>query len=194
MNKMSKLSRRSFIYGATCSICSGLILPSCAKVPLTNRKQLNFYKYNMPIIIPSRGFGTLPQIYSNENHLNRVIENQYRSFINQARTRKILVENTRESNTIKEIGLSISKSIDRYYYNNQETNPTKDFNWEFALIDAKDKNNNLIKNAWCMPGGKIAFYTGIIPVAKNDDGIGSIMGHEIAPAIARHTVEKLTQA
>ena len=51
---------------ACCSICSSLILPSCAEVPITNRKQLNFYKYNLPIILPSGGIGGLPQIYANE--------------------------------------------------------------------------------------------------------------------------------
>ena len=191
--KQKYLSRRKFIYGATCSLCSSLILPSCAEVPLTNRKQLNFYQYNMPIIIPGAGIGGLPQVYANERHLNQVIEKQYQKFISDAKSRNILLENTSESKKIKEIGLTISQSIEKHYSRNNDVNPAKDFNWEFNLVDAKDNDGNLIKNAWCMPGGKIAFYTGIMPIAKNDDGIASIMGHEIAHAFARHTVEKLTQ-
>ena len=191
--KKEYLSRRKFIYGATCSLCSSLILPSCAEVPLTNRKQLNFYQYNMPIIIPGAGIGGLPQVYANERHLNQVIEKQYQKFISDAKSRNILLENTSESKKIKQIGLTISQSIEKHYSRNNDVNPAKDFNWEFNLVDAKDNDGNLIKNAWCMPGGKIAFYTGIMPIAKNDDGIASIMGHEIAHAFARHTVEKLTQ-
>ena len=91
------LSRRKFVYGACCSICSSLILPSCAEVPLTQRKQLNFYKYNLPIVLPSSGGAGIPQIYANEDHLNQVIENQYKKFIENARSKKILVENTKES-------------------------------------------------------------------------------------------------
>ena len=126
-------------------------------------------------------------------HLNRVIEIEYNKFIEMAKSKKILIENTSESRSIKEIGKHISNSINKHYNKNSETNPVAGFNWEFALIDAKDREGNLVKNAWCMPGGKIAFYTGIMPIAKNEDGIASIMGHEIAHAFARHTVEKLTQ-
>ncbi|MBI29287.1 MAG: Beta-barrel assembly-enhancing protease [Alphaproteobacteria bacterium MarineAlpha5_Bin11] len=186
-----KLSRRNFFYGIFCSTCSALILPSCAEVPITKRKQLNFYRYNLPIIIPTGG--GIPQIYRNEEHLNQVIEKQYAKFINDARSRNILIENTDESRELKEIGYHLSNSINKYYNQLSEPSPVKNFNWEFSLIDAKDNNGNPIKNAWCMPGGKIAFYSGIMPIAKNSDGIASIMGHEIAHAFARHTVEKLTQ-
>ena len=65
----------------------------------------------------------------------------------------------------------------------------KNYNWEFILIDDKDT-----LNAWCMPGGKIAIYTGILDVAANNDGLASIMGHEIAHAVARHSVERASQA
>jgi len=191
--KDMNISRRKFIYGISCSICSSLILPSCAEVPMTNRKQLNFYKYNLPIILPSGGTGGLPQIYANEDHLNKIIESQYEIFINKARSKKILIENTSDSKKLKKIGGHISNSINKYYNNISELNPVRNFKWEFSLIDAKDRDGNLIKNAWCMPGGKIAFYTGIMPIAKNDGGIASIMSHEIAHAFARHTVEKLSQ-
>ena len=194
MSFFNNISRRKFIYGASCSICGSLLLPSCAEVPFTERKQLNFYKYNMPIVLPSGGFGGLPLIYTNEDHLNKDIEKHYRKYISDVRSKKILIENTKDAITIKEIGIEIAQSIEKFYIKQNKPNPANSFNWEFALIDQKDNDGNLIKNAWCMPGGKIAFYTGILPIAKNDDGIASIMGHEIAHAFARHTVEKLTQA
>jgi len=193
MTENRNLSRRGFIYGATCSLCSAIILPSCANVPISGRKQLNFYEYNLPIILPGGNIFGLPTIFSNETHLNNVVEKSYRDFIKDARSNNILVDNTKESKQIKSIGKNISNSISKYYANKNESNPVSNFNWEFALVDAKDQNGEYIKNAWCMPGGKIAFYTGILPIAKNEDGIASIMGHEIAHAFARHTVEKLTQ-
>ena len=98
------------------------------------------------------------------------------------------MDNTDESKKIEEIGTEIYTSLDTFYINKREKNPVENFNWQFALIESDTKN------AWCMPGGKIAFYTGILPVCKNDDGIAAVMGHEIAHAFARHTVEKLTQA
>ena len=188
-----KIDRRKFIFYSSCSLCSSLILPSCAEVPITNRKQLNFYKYNLPIVLPSGGMGGLPQVYANEQHLNKTIDKQYKIFIENAKSKNILLEDTKESINIKKIGKEISNSISKYYNKINEQNPVNEFNWEFALIDAKDNEGNLIRNAWCMPGGKIAFYTGILPIAKNDNGIAAIMGHEIAHAFARHTVEKLTQ-
>ena len=99
-----------------------------------------------------------------------------------------LLDDTDESKKIEEIGKEIYTSLDTFYINKREKNPVENFNWQFALIESDTKN------AWCMPGGKIAFYTGILPVCKNDDGIAAVMGHEIAHAFARHTVEKLTQA
>ena len=66
--------------------------------------------------------------------------------------------------------------------------PTTNFDWEYILID-----NEKIKNAWCMPGGKIAIYTGILDVTKNSNGLASVMGHEIAHAVAKHSVERASR-
>ena len=66
--------------------------------------------------------------------------------------------------------------------------PTANFEWEYILID-----NKKIKNAWCMPGGKIAVYTGMLDITKNDDGLAAVMGHEIAHAVAKHSVERASR-
>ena len=189
MSEKNFYSRRNFIYGASCSLCGSLILPSCAQVPLTNRSQLNLYDKNMPIIIIQGQIGGLPipKIYKNESHLNKEIEVSYKKFLSKAKEDKVLISDTKESNNIKKIGIEIKNSINEFYVRKNELNPVGDFNWEFALIESE------MINAWCMPGGKIAFYTGILPICKNDDGIAAVMGHEIAHAFARHTVEKLTQ-
>ena len=67
--------------------------------------------------------------------------------------------------------------------------PTFNFQWEYILID-----NDKIKNAWCMPGGKIAVYTGILKITKNKHGLAAVMGHEIAHAVAKHSVERASRA
>ncbi len=184
----TKTNRRNFIVGASCSLCGSVFLPSCTQVPLTNRSQLNLYDSNLPIILMGGGILGTPKIYPNERSLNQEVEKTYSRFLSKAKEDKILLDNTDESKKIEEIGKEIYTSLDTYYLNKREKNPAGNFNWQFALIDSENKN------AWCMPGGKIAFYTGILPICKNDDGIAAVMGHEIAHAFARHTVEKLTQA
>ena len=62
------------------------------------------------------------------------------------------------------------------------------FDWEYILID-----NKKVRNAWCMPGGKIAVYTGILDVTKNTNGLAAVMGHEIAHAVAKHSVERASR-
>ena len=66
--------------------------------------------------------------------------------------------------------------------------PTVNFDWEYILID-----NKKVRNAWCMPGGKIAVYTGILDVTKNKNGLAAIMGHEVAHAVAKHSVERASR-
>ena len=186
----TRINRRKFVVSATCSICGSLILPSCAQVPLTNRSQLNLYDSNLPIVIFQGSVAgiPIPKVYSNEKSLNKEIDKVYGKFLSKAKEDKILLDNTKESKKIETIGKEIYTSIDKYYLTKRQKNPVEEFNWQFALIESEQKN------AWCMPGGKIAFYTGILPICKNDDGIAAVMGHEIAHAFARHTVEKLTQS
>ena len=76
-------------------------------------------------------------------------------------------------------------SINEYFERSNLENPTQGFDWEYILID-----NDKVKNAWCMPGGKIAVYSGILEVTKNTNGLAAVMGHEIAHAVAKHSVER----
>ena len=89
---------------------------------------------------------------------------------------------------IKEIGNRIENSISEYFYRENLNDPTVNFQWEYILID-----NDKVKNAWCMPGGKIAVYSGMLKVTKNADGMASVMGHEIAHAVAKHSVERASR-
>ena len=92
-------------------------------------------------------------------------------------------------NEIKEIGSKIEYSVSAYFDSVGQKDPTHNFQWEYILID-----NDKIKNAWCMPGGKIAVYTGILEITKNKHGLANVMGHEIAHAVAKHSVERASRA
>ena len=88
---------------------------------------------------------------------------------------------------IKDIGKRMEDSISKYFYKSGIDDPTIDFDWEYILIEKK------VKNAWCMPGGKIAIYTGILDITKNNNGLAAVMGHEIAHAVAKHSVERASR-
>ena len=96
-------------------------------------------------------------------------------------------EDSATLNEIKEIGKRIENSIDKYFSMNNLNNPAANFNWEYILIEKKTRN------AWCMPGGKIAVYTGILEATKNKNGLAAVMGHEIAHAVAKHSVERASR-
>jgi Zn-dependent protease with chaperone function len=91
--------------------------------------------------------------------------------------------------SIKNIGKKMENSIDEYFNRNDIENPTANFQWEYILID-----NKKMRNAWCMPGGKIAVYTGILNATKNTNGLAAVMGHEIAHAVAKHSVERASRS
>ena len=164
MSVFNNISRRKFIYGSTCLCASTLVLPSCTEVALSERQQFNILSDDF---LYSKTFPA------------------YNSFKSQSK----LITGTSEYNQIVDIGFRIRDAINVYYKTNGQEDPTSNFQWEFILVD-----DDQTKNAWCMPGGKIAFYSGILPIAKNEDGIASIMGHEIAHAVARHSAERASTA
>ena len=143
--------------------CGGFILNSCATAPITERKQLS--------IIP-------------EAKLNA----QAAKIYEKVKKKEKLSKDIKTLNLIKDIGQKMEDSISEYFYQSKLDDPTKYFDWEYILID-----NKKIRNAWCMPGGKIAVYTGILDVTKNTNGLAAVMGHEIAHAVAKHSVERASR-
>ena len=141
-----------------------LMITSCTTAPITERKQLKL----------------LP-----EHTLNRQAARIYE---NVKRKTKLSTDKN-QLQEIKEIGSKTEKAISSYFESINVQDPTNNFQWEYILID-----NDKIKNAWCMPGGKIAIYTGILKVTKNKNGLASVMGHEIAHAVAKHSVERASRA
>lgn len=108
---------------------------------------------------------------------------QYDEFISQNK----LSSNASQRQMVKSVGTRIQKAVEQYCAENNLSDRIKGYQWEFNLIE--DPN----VNAWCMPGGKVVVYTGLMPVAQNEEGLAVVMGHEIAHAIARHGAERMTQ-
>jgi len=99
-----------------------------------------------------------------------------------------LSTNSEQTDMIKRVGARIQKGVEQYMASKGLSDQLAGFNWEFNLIQ-DDKT----VNAWCMPGGKVAFYTGILPICKDENGIAVVMGHEVAHAIANHGRERMSQ-
>ena len=97
-------------------------------------------------------------------------------------------DDTKTLNEIKEIGKKMEDSISEYFYRKKLDDPTANFDWEYILID-----NKKVRNAWCMPGGKIGIYSGMLEVTKNTNGLAAVMGHEVAHAVAKHSVERASR-
>ncbi len=95
--------------------------------------------------------------------------------------------NKEQTNAVKRVGAKMSVAVEKYLNDNGFADRVADFKWEFNLV----QNDEL--NAWCMPGGKVVFYTGIMPLTQNDAGIAVVMGHEIGHAVARHGNERMSQ-
>ncbi len=97
-----------------------------------------------------------------------------------------LSDNHAQAAMIQRVGERISAAVDLYFKERGRADVIAGFNWEFHLIEED------VPNAWCMPGGKVAFYTGILPYTQDETGVAVVMGHEIAHAIARHSNERVS--
>lgn len=107
---------------------------------------------------------------------------QYSTFLSENK----LSTNKTMSNQVKEVGKRISAAVDRFMRANNMVAEADSYRWEFNLVEDKTVN------AWCMPGGKVVFYTGIMPICDNVNGVAAVMGHEVAHAFAKHGQERMT--
>ncbi len=107
----------------------------------------------------------------------------YRQVISEGK----LSDNTAQTAMVKKVGQRIQQAVEDYMEQNGLQQQLAGFAWEFNLLDDETVN------AWCMPGGKVAFYTGIMPVCKDERGVAVVMGHEVAHAIANHSRERMSQ-
>lgn len=142
-----------------------LLFNSCSTVPLTGRSRLN--------------------LVSNDQVLPMAFQ-AYGEFLSENKS-TVLPASNAQTLKVKTIGSRLITAVQTYMNNNNYGNLIKDYKWEVNVV----QNNE--KNAWCMPGGKIVVYTGILPVTQDDAGLATVMGHEIAHAIAGHSAERMSQ-
>jgi predicted Zn-dependent protease len=140
-----------------------LFVVSCSTVPITGRKRIN--------------------IVSDAQILPASFE-QYAGFLKEHK----ISTNKEMTNEVQNVGLRISRSVDKFMRANNMVSEANNYRWEFNLIEDETVN------AWCMPGGKVVFYSGILPICDNTDGIAAVMGHEVAHAFAKHGQERMTSA
>jgi predicted Zn-dependent protease len=136
---------------------------NCSKVPLTGRRQVNF----------------LP-----ENVLLSMSLTNYRDFLKE---NPPVPKTDPTVQSIDRSGKKIAAAVEKFLKENNQSSRVKDFSWEFNMV------NNSVPNAWCMPGGKVVVYSGILPYTDTEAGMACVLGHEIAHAVARHGNERLSQ-
>jgi predicted Zn-dependent protease len=141
-----------------------LFLFSCQKNSITGRKQL---------------------LLLNETDVQKMALTEYRSFLKENPV--VAAGSTRDQIMVAQLGLRISQAVQSYLASQGKADLLSGYNWEFNLVNKPDIN------AWCMPGGKVVVYSGILPVTQNEAALAAVMGHEIAHAIAKHGNERMSQ-
>lgn len=109
---------------------------------------------------------------------------QYGDFL---KTNKVIV-GTADAKRVEKVGIKIKVAAEKYLTSIGQPEYLKDYRWEYKLVDDK------AVNAWCMPGGKIVVYTGILPITKDDAGLATVMGHEVSHALANHGAQRMSAA
>jgi len=129
---------------------------------------------------PFTGKSTLALVGNNEIFPSAF--QQYKQFLSESK----IVTGTDDAKKIETIGTKIKVAAEKWLGANGQSNYLDGYQWEYKLIESKDVN------AWCMPGGKIVFYTGILPICKTDGGIACVMGHEVSHALANHGQQRMS--
>ena len=146
-------------------ICFVVLMAACAKNPITGRNQLALLS---------------------ENQLQEMAAQEYQQFLNQNKV--VSPNSSRDAEMVKRVGQRVTSAIQKYYTEKGLTAELEGFNWEFNLVESKEAN------AWAMPGGKVAVYTGLLPITQNEAALSVVVGHEIAHALAKHGNERMSQA
>lgn len=136
---------------------------ACKTVPVTGRKQMN--------LVPDAMLTTL----------------SFTAYATIIKNSTMLSKDDEREQMVTRVGTKIEYAVETYLQQNGMSKELKNFKWDFNTIDA------VTVNAWCMPGGKVVVYTGLLPFTQNENALAIVMGHEIAHAIARHGNERMSQ-
>lgn len=121
-----------------------------------------------------------------EASLQQEAVSQYKSFLS---TNKVVSSTAnKDAEMVRRVGTRIAAAITKYYKDKGLSSELNGYNWEFNLVDNKEVN------AWCMPGGKVVVYTGLLPITQNEAALAIVLGHEITHAVAHHGQERMSQA
>ncbi len=121
-----------------------------------------------------------------ESELQATALTQYRQFLSQNKV--VSSSSSKDAEMVRRVGSRIANAITEYYRQKGAANTLSGYNWEFNLVDSKEVN------AWCMPGGKVVVYTGLLPVTRDEASLAIVLGHEITHAVAGHGRERMSQA
>ena len=119
---------------------------------------------------------------ANNSEIATAAASEYRTTLSSAK----VVTGTSDANRVKNVGAKIKNAAYAYYKNIGRESDLANYSWEFNLIQDKQLN------AWCMPGGKIVVYSGILPITQNDVGLATVMGHEVSHALANHGAQRMS--
>lgn len=131
--------------------------------------------------VPITGRSQLNLIPASE--INALSFQQYDEFLKNNK----LSTDAEKTAMVKRVGVNIQRAVETYFAQNNLSRELQGYAWDFNLVESPEVN------AWCMPGGKVVVYTGLLPVAQDETGLAVVMGHEIAHAIAQHGNERMSQ-
>lgn len=140
-------------------------ITSCSQNAITGRKQLSLY---------------------NESDIQTMAAQQYTQFLTENKV--VSTSGSKDAEMVRRVGTRLTAAINNYYSTKGLTSELEGYKWEYNLVDSKEVN------AWCMPGGKIVVYTGLLPISQNEAALAVVLGHEIAHALAHHGNERMSQA
>ena len=160
---MIQCKRIKKFFIALISGCLFLMFSGCAEVPVTHRRGLHLVS---------------------STELNNMSLQEYEKVLKES----TLSTDQKRIELVKRVGTRIAKAAEAFLADSGQGKKIKDYHWEFRVIE-----DEKTANAWCMPGGKVAVYTGILPYTQNENGLAVVMGHEVAHALAEHGNERMSQ-